>query len=98
MERVLVKSAVELRDEMVLAKGKVFDGEALTQKAPRRWEPKDGKGTRPKKKGKHRAQKRFNKVSGNKTPQDVSGSDNPEQIHPDNNGSHLLRNKGEGQS
>ena len=94
--KVMIKSATELRDQMVLEKGNdvVLPSK---QKAPKRWEPKDAASDlkSKKKNKKHRAKLGFSPASGNKSPENVSGGEKSEGLKPDSGSSHRLKGKEE---
>jgi hypothetical protein len=94
--KVMIKSATEVRDQMILEKGNdvVLPSK---QKAPKRWEPKDSKSDlkSKKKNKKHRAKLGFDKVSGNKSPDHVASAKKPEQVRSDNTSSHDVKGKEE---
>jgi hypothetical protein len=96
--KAMVKSATELREEILEKSGGSAFAERQAQKSPKSWEPKDSKAdlkSKKKNKKKHRARKGFTPASGNKSPQNPSGGGKPEQLHSDNGGGHLLRDKTE---
>jgi hypothetical protein len=95
--KVMVKSATEVREEILEKSGGSAFAERQAQKKPSGWEPKDSKADispKAKNKKKHRARKiGFSPATGNKSPQKPEAGKKPEQLHPDNGSSHLLRDK-----
>ena len=95
--KATVKSATELREEILEKGGGSVFAERQTQKKPGGWEPKDGKADlkSKKKNKKHRAKMGFDKVTGNKSPQKVASAKKPEQVRADNTTGHDLKGKEE---